>query len=554
MIGVVVQSADRKVAREFFELFKTPWEFYQPGRRYEVMVCTEEQCPSDAAGLVLLYRAEPSAFDAQHRIAISSSQCGGSACWEGRPIPLFGKAANFALNRFSSLMDETGRRPRAMLTIRGQTTTVRIGYDLFAEVGYLLGQGQPPANAQVATLDLHIALLRDLITRSGLALVEIPPVPDGYNFIACLTHDIDHPILRNHCLDHTMFGFLGRATIGSLLDVCRGRRRLGTLSRNWAAVSRLPFVYLGAAQDLWSDFDRYLELEAGLGSTYFVIPKKEYPGRGVNGSRYARRASRYAVSEIRPQLTKIISAGAEVGLHGIDAWLDSASGCEESGELHEALGVTRSGVRMHWLAFNERSPVALDQAGFCYDSSFGYNETVGFRAGTAQVYKPIEATRMLELPLHIMDTALFLPKYLDLREAEAARLVRNLIEEVARFGGALTINWHDRSIAPERLWEGFYLKLLEELRQRGAWFPTASQAVAWFQKRRSANFDAVEMKDGVLKVRVSAAPDPRLPGLRVRVHRAGANRLNETKRLHASTGFEDRSLHQLLESTVALSV
>ncbi len=30
MIGVAAAEADRSAVQEFFELFKTPWEFYRP--------------------------------------------------------------------------------------------------------------------------------------------------------------------------------------------------------------------------------------------------------------------------------------------------------------------------------------------------------------------------------------------------------------------------------------------------------------------------------------------------------------------------------------------
>ena len=39
----------------------------------------------------------------------------------------------------------------------------------------------------------------------------------------------------------------------------------------------------------------------------------------------------------------------------------------------------------------------------------GYNETVGFRAGTSQVFAPIGTKHLLELPLHIQDTSLLYP-------------------------------------------------------------------------------------------------------------------------------------------------
>ncbi len=54
---------------------------------------------------------------------------------------------------------------------------------------------------------------------------------------------------------------------------------------------------------------------------------------------------------------------------------------------------------------------------------------------------------------------------------------------------ALTINWHDRSLAPERLWGACYRDLIQELKTRGAWFSTAAQAISWFRKRRSAVFE-----------------------------------------------------------------
>ncbi len=46
------------------------------------------------------------------------------------------------------------------------------------------------------------------------------------------------------------------------------------------------------------------------------------------------------------------------------------------------------------------TPSILDEAGFSYDSSAGYNETVGYRNGTTQVFRPLGTKTLLELPLH----------------------------------------------------------------------------------------------------------------------------------------------------------
>ena len=67
------------------------------------------------------------------------------------------------------------------------------GYNLFDEVRFLLTDGQPAANASIPTLDEHIARLRVVDYTCGNTPGLVPPIPSGYNFIACLTHDIDHP-------------------------------------------------------------------------------------------------------------------------------------------------------------------------------------------------------------------------------------------------------------------------------------------------------------------------------------------------------------------------
>ena len=264
------------------------------------------------------------------------------------------------------------------------------------------------------------------------------------------------------------------------------------------------------------------------------------------------RACRYDLDEIAPQLKRITSTGGEVGLHGLDAWLDAAAGRRERDRVARAGGTDEIGVRMHWLYFDEGSPARLDEAGFTYDSSFGYNETVGYRAGTAQVFRPLHAKKLLELPLHVMDTAMFYPDYLNLREDEASRLVGGMVDHVAHQGGALTVNWHDRSIAPERLWGDFYLKLLQDLSNRGAWFPTASQAVAWFRQRRSATLKSDAIENGKLRVRARVVPsDSTLPGFRLRVRRPCRRAPEEPLAEEPSPGFVDSNFGEQTELTVA---
>ena len=553
MIGVIADPAEQDVVREFFELFKTPWEFYRRDGQYEILLCAGDGPFDRIAKRVLCYAGRKTNFEDERKIQTGRQR--KHPCilsYQENRIPIYGDSITFPEKGKDLLTDEDSQECAAYLDQSGERVVARIGYDLFGEVRTLLTVGQPPANANIPALELHIAFLRDLITGCGVSLVEIPPVPSGYPFIACLTHDVDHPSIRQHKWDHTIFGFLYRAVFGSLRNLIRGRMPVRDVIRNWAAVLKLPFVYVGLAKDFWREFDdRYLELEKGLSSTFFLIPSKNYSGKSPDGPAPTFRAAGYGAQDIADTIQKLIAAGCEVGLHGIDAWLDSSKGREELEEIRRLTGASEIGVRMHWLYHNDRSPVVLEKAGAAYDSTIGYNETVGYRAGTTQVYKPLGASRLSELPLHVMDTALFYCDYLDLSPRQARTLLSGMVGNAVHFGGCLTINWHDRSIAPERLWDGTYRELVQDLKGRGAWFSTAGQAVSWFRKRRAATFEVDCTEPGAVRAKVTVDQGNHLPGLRLRIHKA---RKPNGIGAHGSEDYVDFAVDESVDSGVPSEV
>jgi len=149
-----------------------------------------------------------------------------------------------------------------------------------------------------------------------------------------------------------------------------------------------------------------------------------------------------------------------------------------------------------------------------------------------------------------MDTALFYPSYMNLSDKRAGAAILPLVENATRFGGVLTINWHDRSLGPERLWADFYLGLIDELKRRGAWFPTASQAVSWFRKRRSAAIERVIQKGDSACMKISVDEDKHyLPGLTLRVHTARST----DNRRRPRREYADVTVNQSSEISVSLS-
>ena len=538
MIGVIANGIEQSTVAEFFELFKTPWEFWRPGTRYDVLLCSNSPVPENDASLLLLYGSQRQVFERRRGIETRSVRGPGFVTFRGGRMPIYGDCLLFDGEGDKVLLhDETGSAT-AVSTASGPRSIVRLGYDLFEELRHLLTQGQPPEFASIPTLELHISLLRELILSQSLPLVEIPPVPAGYRFIVCLTHDIDHPRVRYHKFDYTMFGFLYRALISSVIQFCRARRSLRQVAANWKAALSLPLVFTGIVKDFWNQFDRYLELERDLASTFFVIPRKGDAGVDPQGRTNPRRASRYGVADIADDVKKLLCAKREIAVHGIDAWRDCAKGRQEREQIEEITGTTETGVRMHWLYFDSEAALTLEKAGFSYDSTVGYNETIGYRAGTTQVFKNPNVNRFLECPLHIMDTALFYPSYMNLSKDGARAAILPLIENLTRFGGVLTINWHDRSLGPERLWDDAYITLLHDLRARTPWFATAAQAVSWFRKRRAVSFATLNQDNGSVRIQPTSDPTAAyLPPLRLRVYKSSSSRRSRDDKRKAT--FED---------------
>ncbi len=510
MIGVHTTAFLRPFAEEFFELFKTPWEFYSAGRRYEVLICCGIEPENYSAQLLLIYSG--TGTDENGDVLRRAAATTFFVYHEDR-IPIY---TNHITPGCSVNLEIEHSGPAAGGSAMG---VVRLRYNLFLEVAFLLRVGQPVAAATTPALELHISLLRDLVIQHTEYLIEVPARPVGHTMIACLTHDVDHPSIRKSRWQ-TLVGFLYRATLGSIVDVLRSRKSIAQLMTNWRAALSFPLTYAGFGKDTWDTFGNYSQIEKTRASTYFFIPTKGYGGKDRNGIEHSKRAAAYAAADLRGKITSLQGEGREIGVHGIDSWRDASKGAKERQAISELTGEREIGVRMHWLYYDKQTPSNLEQAGYAYDSTVGYNDTIGFRAGTTQVFRPPGVSSLLELPLHIMDTALFYPDYLDLKPGQAIGVVSGLISQTQRFGGVLTINWHDRSLAPERLWGEVYQDAIERLTEAGAWFATCRDAVAWFRNRRSLAFKNVRVDaDNTLCISIRRDDEQRkIPAAQLRIH------------------------------------
>jgi len=518
MIGVISEKSEDKIVEEFFHLFKTPWEFYDKNRTYDVVINSSNEFSDNIKTKILfIFGFNRTELEKIHTIS----------CLKGNHVEL---PIYKGLSIFKNVSND-----KAILNLKSEIvgfkcksnskTFIRIGYNIFKEIEFLLLKGQPIENATIPTLENHIALLRKWIVNSGVTLVEIPPVPAGYNFITCLTHDVDFIKISNHIFDHSYWGFVYRALFVSFKKFLKGNKSFIYVLKNWKALLSLPIVHLGFLEDFWFQFDQYLEIEKGLKSTFFFIPFKNKAGDKISSKNASLRVAKYDINDLKVLLNYLINKGNEIGVHGIDAWHNSKSGYQERKRTSEIINENNLGIRMHWLLYNNQTFQNLEKAGYHYDSTFGYNETVGYRGGTTQIFKPIGARSLLELPMHIQDSALFYPRRMGLSEKQAFNLCDKLINNASIYGGVLTINWHQRSLGPERLWADFYLKLLKELKFRHTWFTSAGQAVEWFRKRRTILFEDVKFSGNKLRLSLRSDEINVKPPLTIRIYRPISKKL-----------------------------
>ena len=518
MIGVAIDPADLEVAEEFFELFKTPWEVAVPDKPYRVVLGTDPHVHGVVTERVLLYGVEETSVDRNAGVAVTRASGPARVSWQTSTFLVYTGISTFDTRVRSNGLSASGNRAVDFRSETGGRVVSRIGYDLFREISHLLTTGQPVSEAPTPALELHIAVLRHLLMEHRVPFVEISARPAGHDFACCLTHDVDFFGIKRHVLDRTLAGFVARASLGTVFDLFRGRRSVSEAVRNWWALLSLPFVHLGLAPDFWRPFVDYAQVEAGRRTTFFLVPFKERPGVGPDGRAEASRAVPYQISEVAEQVQDASGAGHELAIHGIDAWRDADIGRAELAELTTVTGQETVGIRMHWLYFDKDSARRLDDAGFDYDSTCGYNEAVGYRAGTSQVFRPPGSRRLMELPLAIMDSALFFKGRMGLGPSQAMGRCRRILDEAKRYGGTLVLNWHGRSLAPERLWGGFYRDLLVEIEAAGrVWFATSREVVRWFRWRRSIRFAEERHSSGA--VIVIAAASRWSPGATVQNYR-----------------------------------
>jgi peptidoglycan/xylan/chitin deacetylase (PgdA/CDA1 family) len=284
--------------------------------------------------------------------------------------------------------------------------------------------------------------------------------PENENFAVCLTHDVDeiYPPLKHTLLSslHYMKNFDFKKLKNQLFWKNKGQEF--SPYRNFKEIMDLEEKY------------------SAKSSFYFLATDKDI------------RRFRYNIEDLEQDLVSIVDKGWEVGLHGgYYAYNDLEEMETEKKRLEKVLGKEVIGYRNHYLRFKVPDTwKLLSEAGFKYDTTFGYNDMVGFRNGMCHPFKPFNLNtnkeiNILEIPLAIMDAALF--GSLNSFE-EAWETARRLIDTVEKYKGVITLLWHSNNFnCPfrDKLIK-LYEKILKYCYDKNAWMTSGNEIWRWWDE------------------------------------------------------------------------
>jgi peptidoglycan/xylan/chitin deacetylase (PgdA/CDA1 family) len=282
--------------------------------------------------------------------------------------------------------------------------------------------------------------------------------PENKTFAVCLTHDMDdiypplsHSLLSSACCLKSM-DFRGSA-------------------------AQFLWKLRGPEHSPYLNCSEIMDLEAGFGakSSFYFIASREDPKR-----------FRYDIEDIESCVGDVSDRGWEAGLHGGYYSYDNPEALKNEKErLEKVLGKKVLGFRNHYLRF--KTPETwelLADAGFSYDSTFGYSDSVGFRNGMCHPFRPYNLNKnreinILEIPLTVMDVALFKTSR---SFEEAWRCTKDLIDTTARLNGVITLLWHNFVFGCgfRKDWIRLYEKALQYCLDKGAWMTSGEEIYRWW--------------------------------------------------------------------------
>ncbi|MCD6483694.1 MAG: polysaccharide deacetylase family protein [Candidatus Odinarchaeota archaeon] len=309
--------------------------------------------------------------------------------------------------------------------------------------------------------------IKELAEQKSIPVIRKCTWPKNKPFAVCLTHDIDHikPTTRMYLAG--IKNFLRKKKIRSALA--------------WM----LNFLVQRNPWDLKRIVD--IEKERNVKSTFFFLIERKH-----------EKDTTSRLEDIKSMIMFLISEGFDVQLHGSYTSFDNETQLMKEKTLLEKIkGEQVEGIRQHYLRFDPTKTFQIqDRLGFKFDSTYGFHNQVGFRAGTSLPFHPYDDTKeqklkLTEIPLILMDVTVI--EYLKLPPSEAWRSIKHLLDMTKDLGTLLTVLWHNTFFDDAtRDWRELYTKIIDFSIRHDAFIGTARQVYNWWSKREKAKIELIE--------------------------------------------------------------
>jgi hypothetical protein len=209
------------------------------------------------------------------------------------------------------------------------------------------------------------------------------------------------------------------------------------------------------------------EESLGVQSTWFLLAKDSFEDVRQN----------YICNEDSRRQILDLFKDKDVGLHGSPESAFDFEVLQKEIDTLKNLGFSPSGFRTHYLHFDyQKSFSILEQAGINYDSTLGYWEHIGYRAGISFPFYPFNIRenrpfRVLEIPLIVMDTTLLSHKAMNLNIITAYNKLSDMIKEASSYQSHISLLWHNTTfdIVDYPFWGSLYWRMIKAARKRNGW-------------------------------------------------------------------------------------
>lgn len=342
----------------------------------------------------------------------------------------------------------------------------RINFDFLGMVYFTLGRIEELANYQG---DQHGRFKYKTSHAYKHGYIERPFIDEWFKIFCQILHQegfinqfpkCDSKILVSHDVDRP-----AKYAFTNLISFTK------TFAKDIINIRPKEAIYLGLnrvfkprqfiKKDPNNTFDYLMRVseQAGLKSTFYFLA----------GKSSATKDADYFLHDkgILTLIKNISDRGHYIGLHpSYNSYLSSNIIKEEANNLFQVLdqlGIKQNYVksRMHYLKFNHPHTYRyLVNSGIQYNSTMGYAEHVGFRAGTCwpyPVFDPLnqEELPIIESPLIAMDVSLYGINYMNLKDRTLMlNKLTNLYEITQKVGGRFEFLWHNSNLGGfEKLYE-----------------------------------------------------------------------------------------------------